>query len=234
MSESIAILALYQFVHLTDHVMLKQPLLDYCQAQQIKGTFLLAQEGINGTVAGNRTAIDQLLHYLQHELPFNNLEYKLAAADFIPFRRMKIKLKKEIVTLRVPGLDPTQQVGTYVDPENWNALLNDPEVVLIDTRNEYEYAMGTFKNAVNPHTEEFAQFPTFVTEQLQQAKNKKIAMFCTGGIRCEKASAYLLQQGFSEVYHLKGGILNYLQRTAAEESLWQGDCFVFDERERVA
>lgn len=232
MSSNIIIAALYQFVALPDYIQLKPRLLDFCQAQNLRGTLLLASEGINGTVAGSRQAVDALLTFLHQDGRFDNLEYKESLSDHWPFHRMKVALKKEIVTLGVPSVDPTCMVGQYVEPKDWNTLISDPDVLVVDTRNQYEYDIGTFKGAVNPETTNFRQFPDYAS-QLDQQQHKKIAMFCTGGIRCEKATAYLLQQGFEEVFHLKGGILKYLEEVPAKESLWQGECFVFDQRVAV-
>jgi UPF0176 protein len=226
--------ALYKFISLPDFRQLQEPLLSLCRTHDIKGTLLLAEEGINGTIAGSREGIDALIEFFQSDVRFHNMEYKESYGEKQPFFRIRIRLKKEIVTLGVPGVDPNKQVGTYVDPKDWNALLEDPEVLMLDTRNIYEVGVGTFKNAVNPHTTSFREFPQFVETNLDPSKNKKVAMFCTGGIRCEKASSYMLSQGFEEVYHLKGGILKYLETVPPEESLWQGECFVFDQRVSVS
>jgi UPF0176 protein len=225
--------ALYKFVSLPDFRQIQVPLLAICRAHDIKGTLLLAEEGINGTVAGSRQAIDALNAYFSEDSRFHDLEYKESFADRMPFFRIRVRLKKEIVTLGKPEADPNKQVGTYVSPEDWNALIQDPDVILLDTRNNYEVDVGTFKNAINPNTVSFRDFPKFVETNLDAGKQKKVAMFCTGGIRCEKASSYMLSQGFEEVYHLKGGILKYLEKVPAEESLWQGECFVFDQRVSV-
>jgi UPF0176 protein len=195
---------------------------------------LLADEGINGTLAGPEKFILELLYYLKNdpifEGNFKNLAHKESWSDKSPFYRMKVKLKKEIVTLGVRGVSPTKIVGKYVKPKDWNSIISDPEVILIDTRNDYEFEIGTFKNALNPKTKNFREFPGYVNSHLNPKKNKKIAMFCTGGIRCEKASSYMMSMGFNDVYHLEGGILKYLEEVKAEESLWQGECFVFDQR----
>jgi UPF0176 protein len=225
--------ALYKFVTLQDFHALREPLLDACQAAGTRGTLLLAREGINGTIAGTREGVDRVLAYLRADPRLADLEHKESLDDHMPFYRMKVKLKKEIVTMGISGIDPNRAVGTYVKPSDWNALLSDPEVLLIDTRNEYEYAIGTFRGAIDPHTTTFREFPAFVRGQLDPRRHKKVAMFCTGGIRCEKASAFMLQEGFEEVYHLQGGILKYLEEVAEEESLWQGECFVFDNRVAV-
>ena len=222
--------ALYKFADLPDFADLQKPLHDICQANGVKGTLLLAQEGINGTIAGTRAGIDVVVAHIRADARLNELEYKESFAKTMPFYRLKVRLKKEIVTLGVTGVNPNKQVGTYVAPEDWNNLLADPEVILIDTRNDYEVAMGTFKGATNPNTKTFSSFPDFVKANLDPSKHKKVAMCCTGGIRCEKASSYMLQQGFETVYHLKGGILKYLENIPEQESLWNGECFVFDER----
>jgi UPF0176 protein len=230
-NSKIVIAALYKFVRLEDYAALRELLQMKCQQEGIRGTLLLAREGINGTVAGFAPGIQALLDYLHKDPRLADLEWKESYAESNPFYRMKVRLKKEIVTLGVPEVDPTQVVGTYVNPKDWNALIQDPDVVLIDTRNQYEYTIGTFKGAIDPKTDSFRQFPNFVKENLtQEDQKKKVAMFCTGGIRCEKASSYMLHQGFKEVYHLKGGILKYLEEVPSEESLWEGECFVFDGR----
>jgi UPF0176 protein len=230
---NIVVSALYKFVSLPDFRQLQEPLLALCRAHGIKGTLLLAEEGINGTVAGSRAAIDALKAYFQADVRFHGLEYKESFSEKQPFFRIRVRLKKEIVTLGVPSVDPSKQVGTYVDPKDWNALIEDPDVVLLDTRNIYEIGVGTFKNAINPQTNSFREFPKFVETNLDPKKNKKVAMFCTGGIRCEKASSYMLAEGYEEVFHLKGGILKYLEEVPAEASLWEGECFVFDQRVSV-
>jgi UPF0176 protein len=223
----------YKFVRLANCTEMQQPLLEYCIAQNIRGTILLAAEGINGTIAGSRQAIDQVLAWLRSDPRLADLEHKESSATEMPFERMKVRLKPEIVTLGLPEVDPSQQAGTYVEPKDWNALIADPDVIVIDTRNQYEVKIGTFQRAQNPETDSFRQFPAYVQQQLDPAKHKKVAMFCTGGIRCEKASAFMLSQGFQQVYHLKGGILKYLEEVPAEQSLWQGECFVFDQRVAV-
>lgn len=226
----VVIAALYHFASLPDYRELREALQACCQAAGIRGTLLLAEEGINGTVSGSRAGIDALLARLRGDPRLAALEHKESFAAAHPFRRLKVKLKKEIVTLGVPGVDPNRLVGTYVEPEDWNALLADPEVVVIDTRNDYEVAIGSFRNAVDPATRSFREFPRFVRENLDPARHRKVAMFCTGGIRCEKASSFMRAEGFPEVFHLKGGILKYLERVRPEDSLWQGECFVFDHR----
>lgn len=224
------IIAFYKFVKLTNIEMLQSDIQQFCETQSILGTLLLAEEGINGTVAGNATSIEALLTFLRTNSSFSDLDCKYSTADFIPFKRLKILIKKEIVTLGIPGIDPEQKTGIPVTPEIWNQLISDPEVLVIDTRNTYEVELGTFKGAINPETETFGDFPDYVQQNLSAQKQRKIAMFCTGGIRCEKASAYLLEQGFETVYQLEGGILRYLQNVTPQDSLWQGDCFIFDRR----
>jgi UPF0176 protein len=227
------IAALYKFADLPDFEAVIPLLKAVCDSHQVKGTLLLATEGINGTIAGSRVSIDAVLAYLRQDERLKDLEHKESFASEQPFYRMKVRPKKEIVTLGVPGVNPNNKVGTYVVPEAWNDLISDPDVVLVDTRNDYEYGIGTFRGALNPDTQTFREFPNFVKQNLNPAKHKKIAMFCTGGIRCEKASSYMLEQGFEEVYHLQGGILKYLEKINPKESLWEGECFVFDNRASV-
>lgn len=225
--------ALYRFVTLDDFREMREPLLDECFSASVKGSLLLAQEGINGTIAGSRVGIDRVLAYLKSDPRLALLEHKESFEDKQPFYRMKVKLKKEIVTMGVEDIDPNQVVGTYVKPQDWNALIDDPEVVLIDTRNDYEVAIGTFKGAIDPKTETFREFPEYIRHHYDPSKHKKVAMFCTGGIRCEKASAFMLKEGFEEVYHLEGGILKYLEEVSEPETRWEGECFVFDNRVSV-
>ena len=225
--------ALYHFTRLADYEQLKAPLQDMCDLLGIKGTLLLAYEGINGTVAGTDKAISALLEYLRADPRLAALEHKESRSEDMPFYRMKIRLKREIVTMGVDGVDPNEVVGTYVDPKDWNALITDPDVILIDTRNDYEVEIGTFKGALNPDTQTFREFPQWVEDNRENLKKPKVAMFCTGGIRCEKASSFMKQNGFDDVYHLKGGILKYLETQPEKESLWEGDCFVFDQRVAV-
>lgn len=229
----IVICAMYKFVALDNYQEIRQPLLTFMEEQGIKGTLLLASEGINGTVSGTRESIDALLAYLNQDERINPISFKESFEDTQPFYRTKVKLKKEIVTMGVEGIDPRKTVGTYVKPEDWNALISDPEVTVIDTRNDYEIGIGTFKHAINPKTETFREFPQYVADNMDPNKNKKVAMFCTGGIRCEKSTAFMKEQGFEEVYHLEGGILKYLEEVPKEQSLWEGDCFVFDNRVAV-
>lgn len=226
----IIVAALYQFTPLPDFRELQGQLKAVCDHLKIKGTLLLAEEGINGTVAGTREAIDSLRSFLLAR--FHDLEYKESWADKMPFHRLKIRLKKEIVTLGIPEVNPCKTVGTYVNPEDWNALISDPAVLVLDTRNDYEVEIGTFQRALDPKTHSFTEFPEFV-KHIDKTKHRRVAMFCTGGIRCEKASSYMLSQGFDQVYHLKGGILKYLESIPPQESLWEGECFVFDGRVAV-
>lgn len=229
--------ALYKFVDLPDFADLRQPLLACCEAHGVKGTLLLAPEGINGTIAGPEAGVRAVLAHLRADPRLAKLPHKESWSDKPPFLRMKVKLKKEIVTLRVPGLNPNQTVGRYVKPQDWNALLADPDVVLIDTRNDYEVAIGTFAGAINPDIKTFTELPAWLDAQpnLQTTATRKpkVAMFCTGGIRCEKSTALMKMRGFDEVYHLEGGILKYLEEVPPEQSAWQGECFVFDERVSV-
>lgn len=232
-SQPYVVAAMYRFVTLDNYEDIREPLRAFCDEHNIKGTLLLANEGINGTVAGTREAIDALLAYLKNDPRLAALEHKESFDENQPFYRMKVKLKKEIVTMGVDGIDPNDVVGTYVKPKDWNALISDPEVILLDTRNDYEVEVGTFENAVNPDTQIFREFPDYVRQNVDKTKHKKVAMFCTGGIRCEKASSFMKKEGFEEVYHLEGGILKYLEEVPKEESMWKGECFVFDNRVTV-
>ncbi|OBU25542.1 rhodanese domain-containing protein [Photobacterium kishitanii] len=225
--------ALYKFVELKNYLELREPMLALMEKHHIRGTLLLASEGINGTVAADRNGIDTLLAWLNADASLTGIVCKESLSNFQPFNRTKVKLKKEIVTLGIEGIDPRHVVGTYVKPTAWNDLIADPEVLVVDTRNDYEIEIGTFKGAINPNTETFTQFPDYVKNNMDPTKHKKVAMFCTGGIRCEKSTAYMKQQGFEEVYHLEGGILKYLEEIPQQDSLWQGDCYVFDGRVAV-
>ncbi|MCS5586204.1 MAG: rhodanese-related sulfurtransferase [Gammaproteobacteria bacterium] len=225
--------ALYQFVRLDDFEEFRNPLRELMVGLEIKGTILLALEGLNGTISGSKSSIDGVIQFLKDDGRFDNLEIKFSHSETTPFKRLKVKLKKEIVTLGVGHIDPLSSVGTYVAPQDWNDLISDPDVVLIDTRNNYEYEIGSFKGAINPNTETFREFPAYTKDNLEQYRGKKVAMFCTGGIRCEKSTAYLKSQGFDTVYHLHGGILKYLEETDEDQSLWEGECFVFDDRVAV-
>lgn len=226
----IVVAALYHFVRLPDFRALRAPLFECCERHGIKGTILLAEEGINGTISGSREGIDAVLAHLRADARFARIEHKESLAPEQPFHRLKVKLRKEIVTMGVPSADPENLVGTYLDARQWNAMILDPEVLVIDTRNQYEVDIGSFTNAISPHTETFGEFPKFAETELAGKQKRKIAMFCTGGIRCEKATSHLKSQQYEEVYHLKGGILRYLETVPPDENLWQGECFVFDQR----
>ena len=227
------IASFYRFVPLENIKQRRQAYLSLCQKHDIKGSILLAEEGINATISGRFENLKQVLSCLQQETEFKALTIKYATAHAHPFQRFKVKLKKEIVTFGQENIDPSIKTGTYVTPENWNALIQDEAVTVIDTRNDYEIEIGSFQRAHNPQIEKFTDFSDYVHKRLDPQKNPKIAMFCTGGIRCEKASAWMLEEGYAEVYHLEGGILNYLEKVPREESLWEGACFVFDERVAV-
>ena len=230
---STQVAALYRFVRLEEYENLRGPLLAFCEARGIRGTLLLAEEGINGTIAGTAQAISEVLAYLKKDDRLADLECKFSYNTDRPFLRMKVKLKKEIVTMGRPGIDPNQCVGRYASPEQWNTLVDDPECLVIDTRNDYEVEIGTFQGAVNPNTTSFREFPEWVEKNLDPSKHKKVAMFCTGGIRCEKSTSLLVSMGFEDVWHLQGGILNYLEKTPVEQTRWDGECFVFDSRVSV-
>ena len=230
---AIVVSALYKFVTLDNFSELRKPLLKVMEESGVKGTLLLAKEGINGTIAGDRHGIDAVLAWLRSDPRLADVDTKESYENEMPFYRSKVKLKKEIVTMGVENIDPKKVVGTYVKPKDWNALISNPDVILIDTRNDYEVKIGGFKHAVNPETETFREFPQYVKENLDPSQHKKVAMYCTGGIRCEKSTAYLKEQGFEEVFHLQGGVLKYLEEIPAEESLWEGECFVFDNRVAV-
>jgi UPF0176 protein len=225
--------AFYKFVALPDFAALREPLLAYCETQQIHGTILLAQEGINGTIAGPPDAIHAVLTYLRQDPRLANLEHKESHSQKRPFHRMKVRLKREIVTMGVPEINPNELVGQYIEPKDWNDLISDPDVIVVDARNDYEVAIGTFKGAINPETKSFSELPDWLLQQDALKNKPKVAMFCTGGIRCEKSTAFLRSQGFEEVYHLQGGILKYLEVVPETDSLWDGECFVFDERVTV-
>ena len=228
--------AFYLFVDLPDCAQFKAPLQALCEAEQVKGLILLAPEGINSTIAGPARGVHAVLAWLRGQTPFTQLQHKESRADKAPFRRMRVRIKKEIVTMGVPGLRPASQGGRYVSAQDWNALIADPDVLLVDTRNDYEVELGSFEGAINPGIHNFAQLPAWLAAQglIDPAKPRKVAMFCTGGIRCEKSTALLRSQGLQEIYHLEGGILKYLETVAPETSRWQGECFVFDERVSVA
>lgn len=224
------IAAFYKFVTLANYSERRQPLLNICQQHQIKGTILLAAEGINATISGTRSSIDAILAYLKADPCFTDLEHKESIAETSPFDRLKVRLKQEIVTFGIPTTNPTETVGTYVKPQDWDRLIADPDVLVIDTRNRYEVEIGTFKGAIDPQTDSFTEFPEYVANHLDPGRHEQVALFCTGGIRCEKATSYLLNQGFERVYHLEGGILKYLEEIPATDSHWEGECFVFDDR----
>lgn len=227
------IAALYHFTRFDDPAALQGPLRAVCEKNAVRGSLLLAAEGINGTIAGPRAGLDAVLAHIRGLPGCGDLEWKESTAEHPPFGRLKVRLKKEIVTLGVPGVDPKAAVGHYVRAADWNDLISSPDVAVIDTRNDYEVAIGTFRGAVDPETDTFRDFPTWWEANRDRFHNKRIAMFCTGGIRCEKSTNYLMSQGVEDVYHLKGGILQYLEDVPEEESLWQGECFVFDERVSV-
>lgn len=230
----IAVAALYRFAPFDDPAALKPDLLNLCERQGVKGTLLLAREGINGTIAGERGALEVVIAHIRTLPACAALDVKWSEIDDMPFQRLKVRLKKEIVTLGVAGIDPARDVGTYVEPDAWNALIADPQTILIDTRNDYEVAIGSFRGALDPKTQSFGQFPDWFREHRGEwGDNPKIAMFCTGGIRCEKSTAFLRAEGITDVYHLKGGILNYLETMPDDESRWDGECFVFDQRVSV-
>lgn len=232
--DNYVVAALYQFTPLPDFEVHQKPLQSVCDDHDVMGTVLLATEGLNGTIAGSRTGIDAVLHHIRTQIPgCVDLDHKESFATDRPFYRMKVRLKREIVTMGVEGVNPNEMVGEYVDPANWNDIISDPDVVVIDTRNDYEVSIGTFKGALDPETTSFREFPDWVRNNPELAKGKKVAMFCTGGIRCEKASSFMKNEGFDTVYHLKGGILKYLENVPQAESLWDGECFVFDQRVSV-
>lgn len=230
---SYLIATFYKFVPISELEATRKQILAWCEADRVKGTIILAEEGINGTISGTAEAIADLLNSLRSLAGLADLEHKESISSKLPFAKLKVKIKPEIVTLGLPQVNPTQQVGTYVAPQDWNEVISDPEVVVVDTRNDYEVEIGSFKRANNPQTESFREFPEYVARNLDPQEHSKVAMFCTGGIRCEKASSYLLSQGFKEVYHLQGGILKYLAEVPPQESMWTGECFVFDERVAV-
>jgi UPF0176 protein len=233
MQHDVVVAALYHFARFPEFQSFQKPLKELMLANGVHGTLLLAAEGINGTIAGPRQGVDAVMQFIRRDERFADIEVKESTTDENPFYRTKVKLKKEIVTMGVEDIDPNHIVGSYVDAKDWNALISDPEVTLVDTRNKYEYQIGTFKGAINPETDTFRGFPEFVEKNLDPEKHRKVAMFCTGGIRCEKSTAFLKQQGFDEVYHLKGGILKYLEQVSRDETLWEGECFVFDNRVTV-
>ncbi|MCP2729328.1 oxygen-dependent tRNA uridine(34) hydroxylase TrhO [Limnofasciculus baicalensis] len=226
--------ALYKFVELSDFAALKAPILACCNDNKVKGTILLAKEGINGTIAGSPENVYEVLAFLRRDPRLADLTHKESFSDKLPFYRMKVRLKREIVTMGIPDINPSQMAGKYVKPEDWNKLLDNPDVVVVDVRNDYEVSIGTFKGAINPKTTSFSELPEWVRKETALREKPKVAMFCTGGIRCEKSTAFLRSQGFAEVYHLEGGILKYLETVPEAESRWEGECFVFDERVSVS
>lgn len=225
--------ALYRFTRFSDPAALRGPLQAVCNEQAVTGTLLLAPEGINGTIAGSREGIDTVLGHIRALPGCADLDWKESTASTPPFHRMKVRLKREIVTMGQPSVDPASGTGRYVAPKDWNALISDPDVAVIDTRNGYEVGIGTFRGAVDPQTDSFGEFPAWWAKNRDRFEGKRIAMFCTGGIRCEKSTNFLIQQGVEDVYHLKGGILKYLEEVPKEQSLWDGECFVFDARVSV-
>ena len=236
-AQPFSVAALYRFARLEDCGRFREPLQRLCVEQGIKGTLLIAAEGVNGTIAGSREGIAGVLEHIRAWPDCGALDVKFSGASAMPFHRMKVRIKREIVTMGQPGIDPSANAGTYVDPQNWNALIDDPDTIVIDTRNDYEVAVGSFAGSIDPRTATFRDFPEWFSRErnklLEAGKPTKVAMFCTGGIRCEKASAYLKQEGVEDVFHLKGGILAYLKAVSAESSRWQGECFVFDQRVAV-
>ena len=230
---SFTVAALYRFAPFDDPAALRAPLIDLCAAQGIKGTLLLAREGVNGTIAGSPGGVAAVIAHIRALPDCADLDVKYSTAAAMPFQRMKVRLKKEIVTMKVAGIDPARDAAPYVDPADWNALVDDPDIVLIDTRNDFEVGYGSFEGALNPHTRSFGDFPEWWRANADRLAGKRIAMFCTGGIRCEKSTAFLKSEGVDDVVHLKGGILAYLEQVPAGESRWRGSCFVFDERVSV-
>jgi len=229
----LTIATFYQFISLNDLSNLREKIFQFGQTSDLRGTILLASEGINATIGGNTLEIEKFRRFLVSELNFNHLSWKQTTANLSPFRRWKVKIKREIVTLGAEDAYPEIATGKFISPDQWNTLMDDPDVIMIDTRNDYEVAVGTFPGAKNPQTQRFSQFVEYAEQELEQYKKRKIAMFCTGGIRCEKASSFLLNRGFEEIYQLDGGILNYLEKVPVEQSRWQGECVVFDERVAV-
>ena len=223
----------YQFANLPDCINWQRKLRTHCKKFNVLGTIILAEEGINGTVSSSAEGIKEILAIIKNEERFSQMPYRISTTPRKTFYRIRVVVRKEIVTLGDASINPNERVGTYVEPKNWNKIIQDPDTIVIDTRNDYEVELGTFEGATNPNTETFCQWDEYVKKNLQSQKDKKVAMFCTGGIRCEKASSHLLQNGFKEVYHLKGGILNYLDKVEPEDSLWKGECFVFDHRVSV-
>ncbi|MDA8741690.1 rhodanese-related sulfurtransferase [Amylibacter sp.] len=229
----VIVAALYHFTKFSDYKKLQDPLRKICNSEGIKGSLLIAYEGINGTISGSRSGIDAVLKHIRSIPGCSNLEHKESFASEIPFKRMKVKLKKEIVTMGQPHIDPTLNVGNYIEPSEWNNLISQDDVIVIDTRNDYEVAIGSFDGAIDPETKSFGEFPEWWEENRSKYQDKRVAMFCTGGIRCEKSTNFLLNEGVKDVYHLKGGILKYLEEVPEKNSKWNGECFVFDSRVSV-
>ena len=229
----VIVAALYHFTKFSDYKKLQDPLRKICNSEGIKGSLLIAYEGINGTISGSRSGIDAVLKHIRSMPGCSNLEHKESFASEIPFKRMKVKLKKEIVTMGQPNIDPTLNVGNYIEPSDWNNLISQDDVIVIDTRNDYEVAIGSFDGAIDPETKSFGEFPEWWEENRSKYQDKRVAMFCTGGIRCEKSTNFLLNEGVKDVYHLKGGILKYLEEVPEKNSKWNGECFVFDSRVSV-
>ena len=229
----LVVVAFYKFVELPDYEAIRPGIYDTCQQHNVHGTILLAAEGVNGMLAGSREGIDAAMAYLRADARLADLEHKESYCDERPFKRLRVRLKREIITLGDASIDPKDQVGEYVDASEWNALISDPDVILVDTRNDYEVNLGTFEGAIDPEILSFREFPEYVEKNLDRTKHKKVAMFCTGGIRCEKASSWMLREGFEEVYHLRGGILKYLEEVPEADSMWNGECYVFDDRVSV-
>lgn len=230
MDHNICIATFYKFARLPDFCAFREPLLLICRAAGVRGTILLAEEGINATIAGERAGIDSVLNFLKSDARFADMMVKESFHHTIPFRRLKVRLKREIVALKVADINPLERVGQYVEPEDWKRLVSQDDVILIDARNQYEVELGSFDGALNPQTDSFHELPRYLDQTLNPKQQQRIAMFCTGGIRCEKATAYLLQRGFEQVFHLRGGILHYLEQVEQADSMWRGECFVFDQR----
>ena len=232
-SDEILVVTFYLFALLEDYEAMQKPIELYCNERGVRGIILLAREGINSTIAGSREGVLEVLEYLKSDERLAKLTSKESHAVEQPFRKLRVRLKQEIVKMGVDGIDPNKIVGTYIKPKDWNALISDPDVIVIDTRNDYEVKIGTFKNAIDPDIASFGELPQWVEDNIDKEQKSKVAMFCTGGIRCEKSTAYLKEQGFNDVFHLEGGILKYLEEVPEEESMWDGQCFVFDERVSV-
>ena len=231
--EDLLVVTFYLFALLEDYEAMQKPIEQYCNERDVRGIILLAREGINSTISGSKEAVLEVLTFLKEDERLAKLSWKESMATEQPFRKLRVRLKNEIVKMGVDGIDPNKIVGTYVKPKDWNELISDPKVIVIDTRNDYEVKIGTFKNAIDPDIVSFGELPSWIEGNIDQEEQPKVAMFCTGGIRCEKSTAYLKEKGFNEVFHLEGGILKYLEEVPEDESLWDGQCFVFDERVSV-